>query len=581
LGVVEAGDKRTAVWIRRLSSQDTTAGLSKRVTAELLYARALPAAPQPASNHLATPREACMALYVGDEEAVESAKERLDRLVAFVGRDPECSTRNAATDLGHARSGLYKLRNVVVDLLAKRRPGPDPQQAREAALRRRITALEAERDTLAKCCQEQQTRLQNVIEFTAQMQAVLILILVTEHVSLRGIQHVFSWLTRGRIVPSLGSLSQQIRRAGRRARDWMATARAKIAARLTHLAGDDIFFHREPVKVLIEPWSMAVLQVLRWPWHCAEDWALMLEEYPALVQFTCDLAKDTTGGGALRGVGVQSDLFHDARWYDRMLLQPLDRAEREAREVLQQAQDQLPTWRRPTAAESRRLARLQQAVKDCEQQYYLAVQAEEWILQLYRPRRPDGLWWTDRAIDAQWDRIAPALTSIKSMVGERVCKHVEQFGRLFTTHTRVREAVTAKLRPDTHWKAMEIQQSLATVWDLERNGSVQSVRTARKLRAKLAKACCNLAEIEAQLRKIDQIPPRSSSGAESLNSQYRVLQMVHRYVSDELLSLKSFAMNMTPREEGPRKGRTPYELLGVDLGAQDSHWAALLIDQAA
>ena len=75
--------------------------------------------------------------------------------------------------------------------------------------------------------------------------------------------------------------------------------------------------------------------------------------------------------------------------------------------------------------------------------------------------------------------------------------------------------------------------------------------------------------------------PNASSGVESLNSQYRVLQMVHRHVGDELLSLKSFAMNMTPREDGTRKGRTPYELLGVDLSTQDSHWAALLIDQAA
>jgi hypothetical protein len=32
----------------------------------------------------------------------------------------------------------------------------------------------------------------------------------------------------------------------------------------------------------MEPRSLAVLNVMRWPWHAGEDWVLFLEEFSAL-----------------------------------------------------------------------------------------------------------------------------------------------------------------------------------------------------------------------------------------------------------------------------------------------------------
>ena len=57
----------------------------------------------------------------------------------------------------------------------------------------------------------------------------------------------------------------------------------------------DIFFHRTPIKVLIEPVSGALLHVLRWPWHTAEDRALMLEPWKALRLLVSDLGTDLVG----------------------------------------------------------------------------------------------------------------------------------------------------------------------------------------------------------------------------------------------------------------------------------------------
>ena len=52
---------------------------------------------------------------------------------------------------------------------------------------------------------------------------------------------------------------------------------------------------------------------------------------------------------------------------------------------------------------------------------------------------------------------------------------------------------------------------------------------------------------------------RSSSSIESLNSRFRVLQLVHRTVTDEMLALLRFAWNLTPG----RDGRSPWARLGL------------------
>jgi hypothetical protein len=91
----------------------------------------------------------------------------------------------------------------------------------------------------------------------------------------------------------------------------------------------------------------------------------------------------------------------------------------------------------------------------------------------------------------------------------------------------------------------------------------------------------NVRAVEQALRADLACPPRSSSSVESLNSQLRGLQVVHRTVSDELLLLAALAWNLTPRAEGRRKRRSPYEMLGVDLAQAERPWYDVLLDAIA
>jgi|GEM_PF-1653098 len=68
---------------------------------------------------------------------------------------------------------------------------------------------------------------------------------------LRGTQTVFKAL--GHTTPSRDAVVDFLDRAGRAAGRLLLRAREQLHARLECLAGDDIFFHRTPIKVLIEP----------------------------------------------------------------------------------------------------------------------------------------------------------------------------------------------------------------------------------------------------------------------------------------------------------------------------------------
>ena len=67
---------------------------------------------------------------------------------------------------------------------------------------------------------------------------------------------------------------------------------------------------------------------------------------------------------------------------------------------------------------------------------------------------------------------------------------------------------------------------------------------------------------------------RASSAVEGMNSVLRMHQARHRTVTQGLLDLKRLYWNSRPFRKGKRKGRSPYELLGLRLPS-DGFWALL------
>jgi len=177
-----------------------------------------------------------------------------------------------------------------------------------------------------------------------------------------------------------------LRRAGRAARRLIGRAGAQLRDRLDCLAGDDIFFHRTDIKVLLEPVSGALLEVIRWPGREAEDWALFLEQWPALKLLVSDLGTDLVGAARLRAVAHQADLFHERAWWTEEVFTYLSRREQ------RRAGEALAVWDRATRpvgpgrrASAESVAKADARRAEAEEDFYTAMRAE-----MYAMRDPHG-----------------------------------------------------------------------------------------------------------------------------------------------------------------------------------------------
>ena len=80
--------------------------------------------------------------------------------------------------------------------------------------------------------------------------------------------------------------------------------------------------------------------------------------------------------------------------------------------------------------------------------------------------------------------------------------------------------------------------------------------------------------------KVDQLlrrAVRASSAVEGIKSVVRMHPGRHRHVSQGMLDLKRLYWNCRVFREGKRKGKSPYELLGLKLPCSD-WWERLQID---
>jgi hypothetical protein len=68
---------------------------------------------------------------------------------------------------------------------------------------------------------------------------------------------------------------------------------------------------------------------------------------------------------------------------------------------------------------------------------------------------------------------------------------------------------------------------------------------------------------------------RASSAIECLNSLWRVYQQVKKSFATDFAYLVALHHNLHEFTEGPRRGRSPFDLLGVDAGTRD--WLSLVV----
>lgn len=523
---------------------------------------------------------------------MNEGRHRLDLVVRLLDRKENETVEEIALEAGMSRQWLYQLAGVATAALAPRRPGPEAGWKDVARLEAENAALRAENATLEAALAERDARLACSVEVTPRRVAALELVCFAANATLRGTQEVIEAAYGPAWRPPLPGLQARMKAHGQTARALLDQARGQVRDRITCVMADDVYFHRADIKVVAEPDSMAVLNLGHWEGSSGLDWVVWLEEFAHLDLVVSDLGKDLVGAVSQLGLPHAADFFHEMRWFDRKLLEPLSAFEASCRTAWLDALDRATR----VAGPGRRLSPAKveaahQQAERAEAAFFQAMTAVDRLRELYEPRHPrTGRLWSAAEAEAALSEIIATLAALEHSAGRKAARHVREHRRRYYAHLAAIDAIPVPLAEGASLHPRTVLNGILRLGDLRRGLEDPTAwtdyrdwldrrRLADALEERLRTACPALDAVTRRLRAELRRPKRSSSGIESYNSRLRVLQMVHRNTSDDMLALITLSWNLKPRTATDPRGRAcPYDALGVDLGQQDKSWYDVLLD---
>jgi hypothetical protein len=390
-------------------------------------------------------------------------------------------------------------------------------------------------------------------------------------------------------------VNQQARRAGR----LLQVLDKACATLVLTLCLDEIFFHRKPVLMGVEPHSMAWVLATRAADRSGETWAKALQGWPMLQDVAVDggtglerglkleaarrqqQASKTPDGPPARPLRPQLDVFHTRRDGARVLRQQWQRAEAVWDEAvkLERAKERFDrsgtdkrqfSKKKVDKAWAKAVAHFE---KVCRQE-----QAWERAAAALAVFRPDG-----QLNDRAWAEaeVQAALPELTGSAWAKVRRQLED-ARTFTFLDRMHEELAqAEPCPERRAALVKLWQWRRASRKAQESGAKGAVAEVGELLVEVVKA--RLGENWKQAyRRVSRVlwrVLRASSAVECVNSVVRMHQGRHRNLSQEMLDLKRLYFNCRTFREGKRKKHCPYELLGLKLPSYDP-WVLLQMDPA-
>jgi len=389
--------------------------------------------------------------------------------------------------------------------------------------------------------------------------------------------------------------SALLHEAGKRAGEILKAVDHSVMGEVAQ-ARDEIFVGREPILLMVEPHSLVITGLYATDARDAETWGCVLlftqdrgvqikglaEDGCIPYGKSCKLAK--------LYAAIQKDVWHsltDVRKVihdiEREAYRNLGEAEKLEKQLRKQWDDVFfAKW-----------------VELNEQFEYLLAQIKDLTFWL------GCLWDAVELVD--WRNGEIRNRAINQWLAEETLKGIQQL-----SHPRIKKLATGLekqlpemltfldgiLEPLTAWQAQAeqhfqdhssaayFQASVAHFWRLEhavqRNGHKNFREAALKAQQWLAAWIDDdpqLKELAEKLLNILERTVRTSCAAETINSVLRPYLDRRRESTDlnsRQLFLNLFVLwfNMHKFGRGPRKGKSPYEIAGIDLGTDD--WLTLL-----
>jgi hypothetical protein len=359
------------------------------------------------------------------------------------------------------------------------------------------------------------------------------------------------------------------------------------AAKTLVLVGclDEIFFHRRPVLVGVEPTSMVWFLGTKAADVQGSTWWAALRPWSALRYVVSDAGTGLQAGIAqlqkhrrqTEGVTVEQglDVFHTKQEAQRVLKTLWNRVER----LWEQAEvaDRAVAHAQRQGRDSRGLARQAsvawqkaEAAFGRYEQGETAWRRAEGALNVFRP---DG-----QLNDRSWAQaeVAAALPGLSGPEWSKVRGYL-QAEEAFTFLDRLHDQLGQLALP------AELREALVQLWWLRRQLPQGSTPTAlggsARAAALVQQVLCqkldpNWREEYRRVALVLSRAVRASSAVECMNSVLRMHQSRHRTLNQGMLDLKRLYWNTRVFRGGKRKGHCPYEHLGLSLPSYD-FWTLL------
>jgi hypothetical protein len=399
--------------------------------------------------------------------------------------------------------------------------------------------------------------------------------------------------------PSRATLGRWVNQSARRASRLLAVLGKVCRPLVLAMCLDEIFFHRRPVLMGVEPHSMAWLIGDRAPDRTGETWAKTLEDWTDLEDVAIDggsglqrgikLAaakrrKDArkTPGKAAKPLHGQLDNFHTRRDAARTMQQVWKRAEAAWDEAVK-LERALEQQAEPCSDEQRQIdkQKVEQAWAKALPLFEQACREEkalERAVAALKVFRPDGQLnnraWAEaelRAAAAElpgevWAKVRRALLDPRSLTF------------LDRLHEKLEKAEPCPER----------RAALVKLWQWRRESAKTDEAGTGTAAAEVGELLQEVVKTQLgenwkeSYRRVSQAlwrVLRASSAVECVNSVVRMHQARHRNVTQEMLDLKRLYWNCRTFHEGKRKKHCPYELLGLSLPSYDP-WVLLQMDPA-
>ena len=380
---------------------------------------------------------------------------------------------------------------------------------------------------------------------------------------------------------------------------WQA---GEVLAKVNHAvlgavmqARDELFVGREPILLMVEPKSLVITGLYATADRDAETWGCVL-------LFTQDRRVQ------IRGLAEDNCIPYAASckiiWLDAAIQKDVWHPLEDVRKVIKDIEREALRKLEATDKLEKRL-RKQWNEADFAELVVVSAQMDDLLAQSERLRFLRSYLWDavelvdwrsgeirDRQIN-QWliDEILKEMKLLPHPRIQKLLKHLaDVVPEMLTFLDGIAEPLANwQVQAEEHFKNPKsvayFQSRVARLWRLEhalRNGQKQFSKATQEAEQWLTDWVTDDLELQSLAEKLLSVLEnvvRTSSAAETINSVLRPYLNRRRECTDLVsrqLFLNLFVLwfNMHKFERGPRKGKSPYELAGIDLGTDD--WLTLL-----